>query len=262
MRPFSTIRGRDLFADHFQPALVLFAPLGLDGLAPTGLLIVQSALLAAVAPALYILARRLERRAVARPGGRGAVARVAADAVGQPLRLPPGVGGAAAPRRRRARARARTHRRVPRRRCSRRPASRRTSRSSSSAGARCSPCRDGAVSARAWSRRPSVAWFLARDAGCDSGARRELRGLLRPLRRRPRLVPRRGPRLLRPASARHAWAILVEPSNMKVLLALVLATGGLALLAPLRLLPAVSPRSRRTSSPPTRTSTSSASTTT
>jgi uncharacterized membrane protein len=60
MRPFSTIRGRDLFADHFQPALVLFAPLGLDGLAPTGLLIVQSALLAAVAPALYILARRLE----------------------------------------------------------------------------------------------------------------------------------------------------------------------------------------------------------
>ena len=59
MRPFSTIRGRDLFADHFQPALVLFAPLGLDGLAPAGLLIVQSALLAAVAPALYALARRI-----------------------------------------------------------------------------------------------------------------------------------------------------------------------------------------------------------
>jgi uncharacterized membrane protein len=59
VRPFSTIRGRDLFADHFQPALVLFAPLGYGDIAPVALLIVQSALLAAVAPALYALSRRL-----------------------------------------------------------------------------------------------------------------------------------------------------------------------------------------------------------
>ena len=32
--PFSTIRGRNLFADHFQPALVLLAPLGTLGLLP------------------------------------------------------------------------------------------------------------------------------------------------------------------------------------------------------------------------------------
>ncbi len=57
-RPFSTIRGRDLFADHFQPALVLLAPLGALGVTPTALLILQSVLLAAVAPPLYALARR------------------------------------------------------------------------------------------------------------------------------------------------------------------------------------------------------------
>ena len=58
LRPFSTIRGRDLFADHFQPALVLLAPLGGLEFTPIGLLILQSALLAAAAPPLYTLARR------------------------------------------------------------------------------------------------------------------------------------------------------------------------------------------------------------
>jgi uncharacterized membrane protein len=56
LRPFSTVRGRDLFADHFQPALALFAPLGTLELTPVGLLVVQSVLLAAAAPALYALA--------------------------------------------------------------------------------------------------------------------------------------------------------------------------------------------------------------
>ena len=58
LRPFSTIRGRDLFADHFQPALVLLAPLGALEITPTGLLVLQSLLLAAAAPPLYTLARR------------------------------------------------------------------------------------------------------------------------------------------------------------------------------------------------------------
>ena len=61
-RPFSTVRGRDLFADHFQPALVLFAPLGALDLTPIALLVVQAALLAAVAPALYALTRRRDVR--------------------------------------------------------------------------------------------------------------------------------------------------------------------------------------------------------
>ena len=58
LRPFSTVRGRDLFADHFQPALVLFAPLGRLDLTPSGLLVVQAVLLAAVAPLLFVLASR------------------------------------------------------------------------------------------------------------------------------------------------------------------------------------------------------------
>ncbi len=56
LKPFSTIRGRYLMADHFQPALYLLAPLGRLGLSPIGLLILQSLLLAAVAPLLYRLA--------------------------------------------------------------------------------------------------------------------------------------------------------------------------------------------------------------
>jgi uncharacterized membrane protein len=56
-KPFSTIRGRDLFADHFQPALVLLAPLGRLPL-PSALLVLQAVLLAAPAPFLYRLARR------------------------------------------------------------------------------------------------------------------------------------------------------------------------------------------------------------
>jgi uncharacterized membrane protein len=55
--PFSTIRGRDLFADHFQPGLALLAPLGRLDL-PTGVLVLQSVLLALPAPLLYVLARR------------------------------------------------------------------------------------------------------------------------------------------------------------------------------------------------------------
>jgi uncharacterized membrane protein len=55
--PFSTIRGRDLFADHFQPGLALLAPLGRLDL-PTAVLVLQSVLLALPAPLLYVLARR------------------------------------------------------------------------------------------------------------------------------------------------------------------------------------------------------------
>jgi uncharacterized membrane protein len=55
--PFSTIRGRNLFADHFQPALVLLAPLGALGLTPAALLVLQALLLAAASPVLYALAR-------------------------------------------------------------------------------------------------------------------------------------------------------------------------------------------------------------
>jgi uncharacterized membrane protein len=55
--PFSTIRGRELFGDHFQPALAILAPLGTLNLTPVALLVLQAALLAAAAPALYLLAR-------------------------------------------------------------------------------------------------------------------------------------------------------------------------------------------------------------
>ena len=54
---FSTIRGRKLFADHFQPALVLLSPLGRVGSSPAGLLVLQAALPAAAAPVLTVLAR-------------------------------------------------------------------------------------------------------------------------------------------------------------------------------------------------------------
>jgi uncharacterized membrane protein len=54
--PFSTIRGRNLFADHFQPALALLAPLGRLPM-PSALLVLQAVLLAAPAPFLYRLAR-------------------------------------------------------------------------------------------------------------------------------------------------------------------------------------------------------------
>ena len=55
--PFSTIRGRDLFADHFQPGLALLAPLGRLDL-PTAVLVLQSVLLALPAPLLFVLARQ------------------------------------------------------------------------------------------------------------------------------------------------------------------------------------------------------------
>jgi uncharacterized membrane protein len=76
--PFSTIRGRNLFADHFQPALVLLAPLGTFGLLPGGLLILQSCLLAAVSPVLYVLAR-------ARAASRGLALAVAVMWLASPL---------------------------------------------------------------------------------------------------------------------------------------------------------------------------------
>ncbi len=55
--PFSTVRGRELMADHFQPALFLLAIIGAVGASPIGLLVLQSAALAAVSPLLYRLAR-------------------------------------------------------------------------------------------------------------------------------------------------------------------------------------------------------------
>lgn len=55
--PFSTVRGRNLFADHFQPSLALYAPLARLSL-PDALLVTQATLLAAASPLLYVLARR------------------------------------------------------------------------------------------------------------------------------------------------------------------------------------------------------------
>jgi uncharacterized membrane protein len=57
IEPFSTIRGRNLMADHFQPALYLLAPLGALGATPGGILILQATLLGLVSPALYRFAR-------------------------------------------------------------------------------------------------------------------------------------------------------------------------------------------------------------
>ena len=87
--PFSTIRGRNLFADHFQPTLALLAPLGSLSLNPWAILLFQSVLLAAAAPVLYALALGARAGPPARTRGRLALAGVAAHAVGQPLRLPP-----------------------------------------------------------------------------------------------------------------------------------------------------------------------------
>jgi uncharacterized membrane protein len=55
--PFSTVLSRPLFADHFQPALAFFVPLYWLGLGIPGLYAVQAIGLALTAPALYALAR-------------------------------------------------------------------------------------------------------------------------------------------------------------------------------------------------------------
>ena len=57
--PFSTVVNRPLLADHFQPALVLLTPLYWLGLGVPGLLAAQSVGLALTAPALYALSRAL-----------------------------------------------------------------------------------------------------------------------------------------------------------------------------------------------------------
>ena len=51
------MRGRNLFADHFQPALVLFAPFGSLGLDPWALFAFQASALAATGVVLGALAR-------------------------------------------------------------------------------------------------------------------------------------------------------------------------------------------------------------
>lgn len=56
--PFSTVRGRPMLGDHFQPGLALLTPLGAIGRGPGPLLCAQSAGLALVAPALQALARQ------------------------------------------------------------------------------------------------------------------------------------------------------------------------------------------------------------
>jgi len=55
--PFSTIVGRTMLADHFQPGLVLLTPLYWLGLGVPGMLAAQAIGLALTAPALYVLAR-------------------------------------------------------------------------------------------------------------------------------------------------------------------------------------------------------------
>jgi uncharacterized membrane protein len=55
--PFSTVRGREMLADHFEPGLALLAPLGALSAGPGVLLAVQSILLAATAPVLFALGR-------------------------------------------------------------------------------------------------------------------------------------------------------------------------------------------------------------
>ncbi|MGH3002199.1 MAG: DUF2079 domain-containing protein [Gaiellaceae bacterium] len=57
MEPFSTIRGRNLLADHFQPALYLLAPFGAFGATPDGILILQATLLGLASPVLFRFAR-------------------------------------------------------------------------------------------------------------------------------------------------------------------------------------------------------------
>ena len=55
--PFITISNRFLLGDHFQPGLVLLAPLEWVGLGVPGLLVIQSVGLALMAPVLFALAR-------------------------------------------------------------------------------------------------------------------------------------------------------------------------------------------------------------
>lgn len=55
--PFSTIVSKPMLADHFQPGLALLTPLAWLGGGVPVLLVVQSAALAATGPALYALAR-------------------------------------------------------------------------------------------------------------------------------------------------------------------------------------------------------------
>lgn len=64
--PFSTVRGRPMLGDHFQPGLALLAPLGDVPGGPALLLAAQSTALAATAPLLFAVARaRGARDAVA-----------------------------------------------------------------------------------------------------------------------------------------------------------------------------------------------------
>lgn len=62
--PFSTIVAKPMLADHFQPGLALLTPLYWLGGGVTTLLVVQSAALAATGPALYALARAFGARPV------------------------------------------------------------------------------------------------------------------------------------------------------------------------------------------------------
>ena len=55
--PFSTVRGRAMLADHFEPGLVVLAPLGALSAGPWLLLAVQSIGLAAAAPVLFAIAK-------------------------------------------------------------------------------------------------------------------------------------------------------------------------------------------------------------
>lgn len=55
--PFNTIVLRTLLGDHVEPGIGLLAPLGTLGVAAPGILVVQTLALAAVAPLLYLLAR-------------------------------------------------------------------------------------------------------------------------------------------------------------------------------------------------------------
>ena len=86
--PFSTVRGRELMADHFQPAIFLLAIFGAVGASPVGLLILQSTVLAAVSPLLYRLARLWGASTPLALAVALMSARLPADAMGEPLRLP------------------------------------------------------------------------------------------------------------------------------------------------------------------------------
>jgi uncharacterized membrane protein len=55
--PFSSVALRPMLGDHWEPALGLLAPLGTLGIGTVGILIVQAAVLGAIAPALLALAR-------------------------------------------------------------------------------------------------------------------------------------------------------------------------------------------------------------